>query len=163
MSFIEDNLISDEEIVYQTEVSWFIYLPAVLWAGFAVFVFCYGKFSLNLSSAAVTIFSLFLMLIALAKFSNAFIHQTCTEIGITNKRMVAKFGFIARETLEIPLNRVESVSIDQSVMERITNCGTVEVHGTGQTMSPVRFIDSPIKFRNELNEAIAAYKAEFGE
>jgi uncharacterized membrane protein YdbT with pleckstrin-like domain len=77
--------------------------------------------------------------------------------------MIAKFGFIARETLEIPLNRVESVSIDQSVMERITNCGTVAIHGTGQMMAPVKFIDSPIEFRNQLNEAIADYKARTGE
>lgn len=163
MSFIEDNLISDEEIIYQTEISWFIYLTSIIWAALAVLVFTYGKFALNMPSTFITIIALFLVIIAVVKFCNAFIHQACTEIGITNKRMVAKFGFIARETLEIPLNRIESVTIDQSVIERLTNCGTVAVHGTGQMLAPVKFIDSPLEFRNQLNEAIAEYKEELSE
>lgn len=159
MSFIENNLSSDEEIVYEAVVSWFVYLNAMMWFAAALAVYLIGRFEFSISSPALIIFTLFIALIGLARFGDAFIHQTCTEIGITTRRMVAKFGFIARETLEIPLNRIESVTIDQSVMERITACGTVAVHGTGQTLAPVRFIDSPVEFRNELNEAIAKYKA----
>lgn len=159
MSFIEDNLSSDEHLVYQANVSWFVYLNSLIWFSLAVAVYIIGRFELSISSPAVFIASLFVGLIGLMKFSDAFMQQTCTEIGITNKRMIAKFGFVARTTLEIPLNRIESVSIDQSVIERITCCGTVAVHGTGQTMSPVRYIDSPVEFRNELNEAIASNKA----
>lgn len=162
MSFIEDNLISDEELVYQAEVSWFVYLNAMLWFIAGAVVYVIGRFEFSITSPALIIFTLFIALVGLMRFSDAFLHQTCTEIGITNKRMVAKFGFIARETLEIPLNRIESVTIDQSVMERITCCGTVAVHGTGQTMAPVKFIDAPVRFRNELNEAIAQYKARLG-
>ena len=105
-------------------------------------------------------FSLFIALIGLVKFLEALIHQMCTEIAITNKRVMAKTGFIARETLEIPLNRVESVTIDQAVLERLTQCGTVAVRGTGHAMAPIRFIDNPVEFRNQLNEAIASYKPE---
>lgn len=163
MGFIEDNLISDEEILYKAEVSWFVYLNTIAWLSVAITVYILGRFELSISSPAVLIVSLFIALIGLVRFGEAFTHQYFTEIGITSKRMVAKFGFIARETMEIPLNRIESVTIDQSVIERITCCGTVAVHGTGQTLAPVRFIDEPVRFRNELNEAIAAYKAEHGE
>lgn len=159
MSFIEDNLISDEEILYKAEVSWFVYLNALGWLAMAIVFYVVFRFELAITSSAILIFSLFIVLIALVRFGEAFTHQYFTEIGITSKRMVAKFGFIARETMEIPLNRIESVTIDQSVVERMTCCGTVAVHGTGQTLAPVKFIDDPIRFRNELNEAIAAFKA----
>ncbi len=159
MSFIEDNLISDEEILYKAEVSWFVYLNALAWLSVAIAIYVIGRFELSFSSPAIPLFSIFVGLIALMRFSEAFTHQFFTEIGITSKRMVAKFGFIARETMEIPLNRIESVTIDQSIIERITCCGTVAVHGTGQAMAPVKFIDEPVRFRNELNEAIAAFKA----
>ena len=159
MGFIEENLISDEEIVYKADVSWFVYLNPLAWMAAAIVIYIVGRFEIGISSPAVLIFSIFVALISFSRFSTAFSHQYYTEIGITNKRIIAKFGFIARETLEIPLNRIESVTIDQSVAERITCCGTVAVHGTGQTLAPVRFIDEPVRFRNELNEAIAAYKA----
>ena len=159
MSFIEDNLSSDEEILYKADVSWFVYLNALAWLTAAIIFYVVCRFELSITSPGILLFSLLIVLIALVRFGEAFTHQYFTEIGITSKRMVAKFGFIARETMEIPLNRIESVIIDQSVIERITCCGTVAIHGTGQTMAPVKFIDEPVRFRNELNEAIAAFKA----
>ena len=49
------------------------------------------------------------------------------NLPITNRRMMAKFGFIRRETVEIPLLKVESVLIEQSILERIIGSGSVAV------------------------------------
>ena len=54
-----------------------------------------------------------------------------TEIAITNKRIIAKFGFISRSTIEINLPKVESVQVDQSVMGRMLDYGTVVFSGAG--------------------------------
>src|SRR5687768_18417869 len=54
-----------------------------------------------------------------------------TEIAITNKRIIAKFGFISRSTIEINLPKVESVQVDQGVMGRMLDYGTIIVAGAG--------------------------------
>lgn len=36
-----------------------------------------------------------------------------TELAITNKRVVAKFGLIRRNTVEMNISKVESVQVDQ--------------------------------------------------
>ena len=158
MSFIEENLSPDEDIVHYGQVSWLIYLPAFMWIFCAALVFYVGRFELAIFSPALNIVVGFIALIALAKFFEAIIYQACTDIGITTKRLVAKFGFVAIKTFELPLGSIESVNISQSVIERISGCGTVTVHGTGTGIAPIRFLSNPIRFRNELNEAITALK-----
>ena len=50
-----------------------------------------------------------------------------------------------------PLNsRFRSVDVDQSVLGRAFNYGDVTIRGTGQTFEPLRQIDCPIAFRNEV-------------
>ena len=122
----------------------------------------YGEFIAQTAGDVNTIFAATFTLLALYNFSKAAIHKYFTEIAVTNKRISAKFGFIRRETVEIPLLKIESVLIHQSILERITGSGSVAAHGTGLTMAPIRFIDSPVEFRNQLNQAIADTRKKFG-
>jgi uncharacterized membrane protein YdbT with pleckstrin-like domain len=48
------------------------------------------------------------------------------------------------------MDKIESVHVDQSIMGRIFNYGTVTVHGTGTGIEPLQKIDSPIEFRNNV-------------
>ena len=73
-----------------------------------------------------------------------------TEMAITNRRVIAKFGFIWRKTFEIDRQKVESVKVDQSILGRILDYGTVTITGTGSSSEPVQNIDSPLEFRNKL-------------
>jgi hypothetical protein len=59
-------------------------------------------------------------------------------------------GFIQRHTVEINMDKIESVDVDQSIMGRAFNYGDVTIRGTGQTFEPLRQIDRPIDFRNEV-------------
>jgi uncharacterized membrane protein YdbT with pleckstrin-like domain len=71
-------------------------------------------------------------------------------MAITNRRVVAKVGFIWRRTIEMERQKVESVSVDQSILGRMLDYGTIIVRGTGSTLEPMTNIDSPIEFRNKL-------------
>ena len=43
----------------------------------------------------------------------AILNVMTTELALTNKRVIAKFGFIRRQTIEININRIESISVNQ--------------------------------------------------
>ena len=73
-----------------------------------------------------------------------------TEMAITNRRVVAKIGFIWRRTIEMERQKVESVSVDQSILGRVLDYGTIIVRGTGSTLEPMANIDDPLEFRNKL-------------
>ena len=83
----------------------------------------------------------------------ALIKRASTELAVTNRRVIAKFGFIRRSTVELNLAKVESIRVEQSVMGRIFNYGSIIVTGTGSTMDPIPFISNPIGFRQAVQGA----------
>ena len=55
-----------------------------------------------------------------------------TELSVTNHRVIYKRGFIRRHTVEMNMDKVETVNVDQSILGRIAGYGTIHVLGTGQ-------------------------------
>ena len=59
-----------------------------------------------------------------------------------------KRGFIRRHTVEMNMDKVESVDVDQSILGRIFDFGDIVVRGTGVGIEPLHNIQAPLKFRN---------------
>ncbi|PIU51164.1 hypothetical protein COS91_05900 [Candidatus Desantisbacteria bacterium CG07_land_8_20_14_0_80_39_15] len=85
-----------------------------------------------------------------------FISFKTSEFGITNKRVLFKIGFIRRNSLEILLTKIEGIQVNQGILGRILNYGTIIVRGTGGTGSPFRKIEAPLEFRKKVQEQIAS-------
>lgn len=83
----------------------------------------------------------------------AFIRYKTTELAVTNKRVIAKFGFISRHTIEMNINKVESIQVTQSILGRILNYGTLIIAGTGSQQAPIPGISDPMGFRKAFMSA----------
>ncbi len=83
----------------------------------------------------------------------AWIKVRSTELAITNKRVIAKFGFVKRDTIEINLNQVEALRVEQTFLGRMLNYGTIIVSGTGGALDPFPDIADPLVFRRKFMEA----------
>lgn len=94
----------------------------------------------------LTLRSLFTLTIA------PFIQRSLSEFVITNRRIIIKTGFIARSTFEMNLSKIESVNVDQSVMGRIFNYGSITIIGTGGTRESFNNISKPLLFRKAFQE-----------
>jgi uncharacterized membrane protein YdbT with pleckstrin-like domain len=73
-----------------------------------------------------------------------------TEIAVTNRRVIYKKGWIRRHTNEMNMDKVESVQVDQSILGRMFDFGTVKILGTGEGFEALRTIAGPIKLRNNI-------------
>ena len=62
--------------------------------------------------------------------------------------MIYKRGFIRRRTIEMNMEKVESVDVSQSIPGRIFNYGDVLIRGVGVGFEPLRMVDDPIQLRN---------------
>ena len=83
----------------------------------------------------------------------AYIKYKTTELAITNKRVIAKFGFISRRTIELNINKVESVQVDQGIPGRIFNFGTLVISGAGNPQAPIPGVSDPMAFRKAFMQA----------
>lgn len=78
----------------------------------------------------------------------AWIRMRTTELAVTNRRVVAKFGLIQRDTIEIQVGKIESVQVQQSVTGRILGFGTVVFSGAGTPQVKIEDLADPLGFRS---------------
>ena len=130
MSYIEESLIEGEKVIHKARISW--------WSQF-------GLILLGLVLLVVVIGLFFLVA--------AWINVRSTEIAITTKRVIAKFGFIKRDTVEINLDKVEALRVEQGFLGRMLNYGTIFLSGAGTSVAPMRNIADPLVFRRKFMEA----------
>ncbi len=77
------------------------------------------------------------------------------EFVVTNKRLICKTGLISRKTLEMNLNKIETVNVDQSILGRLFGYGTITIIGTGGTREAFEDIAAPVEFRKRFQEVAA--------
>jgi uncharacterized membrane protein YdbT with pleckstrin-like domain len=88
--------------------------------------------------------------IGLVMVAGAWIQQWTTEIAVTSRRVIQKTGLIRRHTSEMNMDKVESVLVNQSLLGRIFNYGSIVVRGTGAGMEGLHFIGRPLQLRSAI-------------
>jgi uncharacterized membrane protein YdbT with pleckstrin-like domain len=144
-SYVESIVGSGERILYVGKVSLFAILPALV-GGALLIVVGAGLSVVNPLAALIAVAGIVWLAVGL-------IRRASTELAVTDRRVIAKFGFIRRSTVELNIAKIESVRVEQSVLGRIFNYGSVFVTGTGSTMDPIPFIAKPIAFRQAVQSA----------
>lgn len=139
MSYVNQVLGADESIVAKAKVSVFAFLGDF----FAILVLAF------LSISGSYFFAIPILIILLRMY----ILITTTELVLTNKKVIAKFGFIRRDTIEVRLEKIESIRVGQGILGRIFNYGTIFVNSAGSS-APIPFIGAPINFKRSVDEYI---------
>lgn len=161
MSYVQNNLMPNEKVLFTASVHPAVFIQS-LFACFVSIVPFYFTFKMGSQGDPVSaviagfmfLFSLAFVLAAVILGIQALLMISTTEFAVTNRRVVAKTGFIRRHTLEMLLTRIESVSVRQSILGRILNFGTVTVTGTGGTKESFRAIGDPFAVRKRINHII---------
>lgn len=145
MRYVDEVLQPGETILYFSTIHWLIYLPGVG-------LILVGVGALAAFGAAGGLGLVFLLVIAagLVSIARAWFVRWTTEVAVTNRRIIYKRGFIRRFTIEMNMEKVESVNVDQSVFGRLFNFGDVFVRGTGVGFEPLHMIEAPLELRNRV-------------
>jgi uncharacterized membrane protein YdbT with pleckstrin-like domain len=155
MSYVENNLMVGEKVVYGAKIHWFIFVPGVALIVLGIYLFTIGR-----ESGIGPILGTVAVVLALISLIKALIFKISTELAITTKRVIAKVGIISRHTVELNHSKVESFNVEQSIPGRIFGFGTLVVNGTGGGKTPIPNIDSPLVFRRRAMETIDANQAK---
>jgi uncharacterized membrane protein YdbT with pleckstrin-like domain len=149
MSYTQSVMQPGERIILMGRLHWISYWPSMLIVvlGLAL-LYMLLWFGAHGTTIGWTIFALAVLFTVM--FSYAAFTRWITEFAITDRRVISKRGFIMRNTAEMNMDKVESVKVDQSVLGRMLDYGTVTVVGTGQGLEPIKDVASPIAFRNAI-------------
>lgn len=129
-SYVEKALVEGERVLYLGRIS--------LWSMFPQLFF-----GVLLTPIVIGLFLLV----------SAWIKYRSTELAVTNKRVIAKFGFVTRQTIELNVAKIESVQVEQGVLGRVFDFGSIIVAGGGNPFEQVLSISNPLGFRRAFLEA----------
>lgn len=154
MSYVNDNLMTGEVVLHQAKLHWGIFVgPAILLFIGVIIAISVGA---GVGGGGGAFLALVILLLFAIPILLALKTYLTTEFAVTSRRVIVKEGFIRRVALELNHNRVEGLAVQQGVIARIFNAGTIVVMGTGGTKQPARFIVNPMEFRRNALEVIDA-------
>lgn len=135
--FASSSLLKDEKILYAAEWS-YVYLALFPLIGFV----CAYHTDIALGIFVITLF--FIAILAILMYFSI----KKSELVITNRRIILKYGIILRKTFELPIDKWESLSVDETLLGRICNFGFVKICGTGASRAIAGPIENPFKIRD---------------
>ena len=149
MSYILSNLKDNEKLAFKSSQSikslffWpfifgFIGLALVLLKGFVIIM--------GVSPTGYNLYLIYWSVLLFFVIKNLITYFT-TEYGITNTRVISKQGLIRRDIEEINLSSIESINVNQSIIGRILNYGTIIVSGRGTSKVIFKDIDNVVEVR----------------
>jgi len=170
MGYVDKNLIDGESVVYRTRFHWIVLLrlilvDLILIAGAVLLLIHAYQGGSRISGASIGYDPLVWLAVALllgAIFTMAWglMRRNSTEMVVTTRHVLIKTGMVRRNTNEMILSKIESVRVEQSLMGRLLNYGTIVLHGTGGTPDPFPNIDNPLEFRRQVQQQIDRLPAE---
>jgi uncharacterized membrane protein YdbT with pleckstrin-like domain len=149
MSYVQSVLQPGEQVRHTAKLHWIMY-----WPGLAFLLAAAVAFGLAETRAGGNTFWMYLAgvlaIIALIFLLREWFIQWTTEIAVTDRRIIYKEGFIRRSTVEMHMDKVESVDVEQTIVGRIVGYGTVTVKGVGTGFEPLPMIAAPLELRNHI-------------
>lgn len=143
MKYIEEHLLPDEKVLYTTTLHWIIWASTAIWVLIALSVVKYTGW--------------WIFILPILTGVNALINYLTSEFGVTNKRVMMKMGFIRRKSIELLLPKVEGVQVDQGIVGRMLDYGTITVSGSGGLHTPFPKVQKPMELRRKVNEVVGGH------
>jgi len=146
MGYIERTLEQNEWVVYKAQLHWIIYFwPVVLIAAGVM----------KISEGEEGSMGPLLLIMGIAWDVAAWLKRSESEFGLTSQRVVMRVGFIRRRTVELTLNRVESVNVEQGILGHIFGYGKIVVTGIGGNTAVFKRVANPTELMRRIQAKMA--------
>jgi uncharacterized membrane protein YdbT with pleckstrin-like domain len=151
VSYVNSVLQPGETVRAIGRLHWIVFVRAFVLLVVGIVVMVYAQYlSSEQASRLVTLIGWLVVALSGLLFLQAWFVRWITELAITNHRVIYKRGFLNRHTVEMNMDKVETVDVDQSILGRMLDFGTIRVRGTGQGIERLERIATPIILRNAI-------------
>jgi hypothetical protein len=161
MRYIEASLAPGETVVYQTRLHWTVMLRHIL-LGLLLLAVAGALLSYLLHQPRLGITSehllqggaAALLLGGIVAVFAGVVRRNATEMAVTTRRVVVKQGLVNRKTIEMLLNKIETLEVSEPMAGRMLGYGSITIVGTGGTSEPFHKIAHPLQFRGAVQQQL---------
>lgn len=143
---LEGMLVSGEEVILRAELHNAIYWKSIAVLVVAVFMLLIGIFP----------FFLLFGLVGGIMLCVTILTQHYLLLAVTNKRILARYGLLQMDVVDIRLSKIESIDLERMLPGHILGYANVVIMGTGQRLIRVPYIKNAEAFRRFYNEMVLA-------
>src|ERR1700731_170062 len=162
MSYIESNLVPGETGIYETSLHWIVMLWHIILGCLllglpGVLLLYYALTQAGIESKILHAMEgggIVLLVCGVMVIVMGMVRRNATEMAVTNRRVVIKTGLVSRKTIEMLLNKIESIEVSETTFGRRMGYGTIVVIGTGGTLEPFHRVAHPLEFRSQVQQQI---------
>lgn len=134
----------DRDVVYFSRLHWILFFWPVLLAVFAIFL---GSQLTQLREVSILFF-----IVALIWTLMTWVTYHFSSVTIKKKQVILRTGMLVRQTVDIPLSKIETIDIRQSILGSIFRYGSLVITGTGGTRHIINFLDNPLTCRRYIEQ-----------
>ncbi len=135
---------TDNDVIYFAKLHWIVFLwPVILF---------FGGMMLGIEFWQLKEVSIFLVLFALVWGLITWVNYHFSSITIKKNQVILRSGFLVRQTIDIPITKIESIDIRQSVGGSLLQYGFLMITGTGGTRNSINFIAKPLTCRRYIEQ-----------
>jgi membrane protein YdbS with pleckstrin-like domain len=149
-----DTLMEDEHVIHAATISRGIYWKGAFFAVIAL---------LCLVSPGLLNLGVFFGVVAAVALIFAWLTKHYLLLVLTNRRVFIRHGIIQLDTVEVRLNRIESLEVERPPMGRFLGMfgagyGRIVVSGTGSRVTIVPYIEDATAFRKSLDKIMPDFQ-----
>ncbi len=158
MAYPQRLLTDDEEVLREFHAHWRVLLPPIgIALGLVVVASLVTAFAGTTMVGAVTLPTVawvVAVVVGIAVFVRPAITWWYTRHILTTERIIVRHGVVSRSGVEIPLENINNVHFNQSLVERMLGYGDVLLESAGATgQSRLADIPDPEQFQSQIYAA----------
>lgn len=131
MGFPDNMLVDTEQVVLHLHPHWKRLVGAVLFTVLVVVAAAVGVAFLHWPIVRYVILGLAVVLLLIYPLRRLISWRT-THYVFTTHRILLRYGVISRSGRDIPLDRINDVSFQHNLFERMLGCGTLIIESAGE-------------------------------
>lgn len=135
---------AESNIVYLARLHWILFFWPVAFVCFAMF---FGIEIIQLKEVA-----LLFVVVALIWIAMTWVNFHFSSVTIKKKQVILRTGMLVRQTIDIPIAKIETIDIRQSLLGSIFHYGTLVITGTGGTRHMIAFLNKPLTCRRYIEQ-----------
>ena len=141
------TLAPNETAFFTTTLHWSVFARYAA-LGIALFLFAAIPFAVGVQAFTGSERGWFVLPLPALLLIPPAIAFASSEIVVTDRRILIKTGAVHRQTTEMFISKVESIAVNQGVLGRMFDCGTVKIRGTGGFEESFNSIAKPLLLRD---------------
>jgi len=134
----------DDDVVYEARLHWVIFLWPVVFLIFTTF--------LMVQFAAMYRISALFCIVAILWIIMVWFTYHFSSLVIKKTNVILRTGFLVRQTMDFPLNKIESIDIRQSLLGSVFKYGSLVITGTGGSHQIVDYLNQPLTCRRYIEQ-----------